>query len=218
MEAMSDDTLNTPEPRDSEPTPDSVSAASPEPPPVVGRKRWIAAAAAAVGVALFAVPFLRGPGDHVVADSTPAPTGAMCAAKTSANFDFTLKDPAGANVKLSDYKGKVVLLNFWATWCGPCKVEIPEFVEAYRKYRDKGFVILGVLSQDDPPQQELQAFMSEFKMNYPVMREHTQLEESLGELWALPTSFVIDRKGQVCSKHMGPFSMEDLEREIHGLL
>ena len=218
MEAMSDDTLNTPEPRESEPTPDSVSAASPEPPPVVGRKRWIAAAAAAVGVALFAVPFLRGPGDHVVADSTPAPTGAMCAAKTSANFDFTLKDPAGANVKLSDYKGKVVLLNFWATWCGPCKVEIPEFVEAYRKYRDKGFVILGVLSQDDPPQQELQAFMSEFKMNYPVMREHTQLEESLGELWALPTSFVIDRKGQVCSKHMGPFSMEDLEREIHGLL
>ena len=218
MEAMSDDTLNTPEPRESEPTPDSVSAASPEPPPVVGRKRWIAAAAAAVGVALFAVPFLRGPGDHVVADSTPAPTGAMCAAKTSANFDFTLKDPAGANVKLSDYKGKVVLLNFWATWCGPCKVEIPEFVEAYRKYRDRGFVILGVLSQDDPPQQELQAFMSEFKMNYPVMREHTQLEESLGELWALPTSFVIDRKGQVCSKHMGPFSMEDLEREIHGLL
>jgi glutathione peroxidase-family protein len=97
-------------------------------------------------------------------------------------------------------------------------VEIPEFVETYSKYRDKGFVILGVLSQDDPPQQELQAFMSEFRMNYPVMREHTQLEESLGELWALPTSFVIDRKGQVCSKHMGPFSKEDLEREINGLL
>jgi peroxiredoxin len=216
MEAMSEDTLNTPEPPESAPEP--VPAAADEPPPVVGRKRWIAAAAAAVGVALFAVPFLRGPGDHVVADSRPAPTGAMCAAKTSANFDFTLKDPAGANVKLSDYKGKVVLLNFWATWCGPCKVEIPEFVEAYSKYRDKGFVILGVLSQDDPPQQELQAFMSEFKMNYPVMREHTQLEESLGELWALPTSFVIDRKGQVCSKHMGPYSMEALEREINGLL
>ena len=218
---MSEDTLNTPEPREPEPTPEPNSAASAEPPPVVGRKRWIAAAAAAVGVALFAVPFLRGPEDHLVADSTSAPvapTSATCAAKTSANFDFTLKDTAGANVKLSDYKGKVVLLNFWATWCGPCKVEIPEFVEAYSKYRDKGFVILGVLSQDDPPQQELQAFMSEFKMNYPVLREHTQLEESLGELWALPTSFVIDRNGHVCSKHMGRFSREDLEREITGLL
>jgi peroxiredoxin len=224
MSAMSEDTLNTPEPHDLEPTQEPVPAAAAEAPPVVGRKRWIAAAAAAVGVALFAVPFLRGPGDHLVADSTSAPmastssTSATCAAKTSANFDFTLKDPAGANVKLSDYKGKVVLLNFWATWCGPCKVEIPEFVEAYSKFRDKGFVILGVLSEDDPPQQELQAFMSEFRMNYPVMRQHTELEESFGTLWALPTSFVIDRKGQVCSKHMGPFSKEDLEREINGLL
>jgi peroxiredoxin len=215
---MSEDTLNTAEPRDPEPAQEPVPAAAAEPAPVVGRKRWIAAAAAAVGVALFAVPFLRGPEDHLVADSTPVPTGATCAAKTSANFDFTLKDPAGASVKLSDYKGKVVLLNFWATWCGPCKVEIPEFVEAYSKYRDKGFVILGVLSQDDPPQNELQAFMSDFKMNYPVMREHAQLEESFGTLWALPTSFVIDRNGQVCSKHMGPFRKEDLEREINGLL
>ena len=212
---MNEDTLNTPEPQP-EPAQEPVPAAAAAPAPVVGRKRWIAAAAAAVGVALFAVPFLRGP-DHLVADST-SPAGATCAAKTSANFDFTLKDPAGANVKLSDYKGKVVLLNFWATWCGPCKVEIPEFVEAYNKYRDRGFVILGVLSQDDPPQQELQAFMSEFRMNYPVMREHAHLEESFGTLWALPTSFVIDRKGQVCSKHMGAFSKEDLEREINGLL
>ena len=215
---MSEDTLNTPEPPEPEPTQEPVPGAAAEPAPVVGRKRWIAAAAAAVGVALFAVPFLRGPGDLLVADSTSTPTGATCAAKTSANFDFTLKDPAGASVKLSDYKGKVVLLNFWATWCGPCKVEIPEFVEAYSKFRDKGFVILGVLSEDDPPQKELQEFMSEFRMNYPVMRQHTELEESFGTLWALPTSFVIDRKGQVCSKHMGPFSKEDLEREINGLL
>jgi peroxiredoxin len=210
---MSEDTLNTPEPAGPEPPPHPAPPAAAEPAPVVGRKRWIAAAAAALGVALFAVPFLRGP-----ESSTPAPTGATCAAKTSANFDFTLKDPAGANVKLADYKGKVVLLNFWATWCAPCKVEIPEFVETYSKYRDRGFVILGVLSQDDPPQQELQAFMSQFKMNYPVMREHAQLEESLGELWALPTSYVIDRQGHVCSKHTGMFSKEDLEREINGLL
>ena len=216
---MSEDTLNTPEPGQPEPSPETVPAAGPEAAPIVGRKRWIAAAAAAVGVALFAVPFLRGPEDRLAADATAAAlSGATCPAKTSANFDFTLKDAGGATVKLSDYKGKVVLLNFWATWCGPCKMEIPEFVEAYSKYRDRGFVILGVLSEDDPPQKDLQAFMSEFKMNYPVMRQHAELEESFGTLWALPTSFVIDRKGQVCSKHMGPFSKEALEREINGLL
>jgi peroxiredoxin len=216
---MSEDTLNTPEPGQPEPSPAHVPAPEAEAAPVVGRKRWIAAAATAVGVALFAVPFLRGPEDRLAADTRPAvPDGATCAAKSSVNFDFTLKDASGATVKLADYKGKVVLLNFWATWCGPCKMEIPEFVQAYSKYRDKGFVILGVLSEDDPSQKDLQAFMSEFKMNYPVMRQHAELEESFGTLWALPTSFVIDRKGQVCSKHMGPFSAEALEREINGLL
>jgi len=215
---MSEDTLNTPEPDQPEPSPATTPAVEADAAPVVGRKRWIAAAAAAVGVALFAVPFLRGPEDRVVADNSVVPEGATCSAKNSANFDFTLKDASGASVKLSDYKGKVVLLNFWATWCGPCKMEIPEFVDAYSKYRDKGFVILGVLSEDDPSPKDLQAFMSEFKMNYPVMRQHAELEESFGTLWALPTSFVIDRKGQVCSKHMGPFSAEALEREINGLL
>jgi peroxiredoxin len=212
---MSEDTLNTPEPRQPEPSPETVPTAQ-----AVGRKRWIAAAAAAVGVALFAVPFLRAPGDRLAAENhqASAPTGATCAAKSSVNFDFTLKDASGATVKLSDYKGKVVLLNFWATWCAPCKLEIPEFVEAYSKFRDKGFVILGVLSEDDPSQQDLQTFMSEFKMNYPVMRQHAELEESFGTLYALPTSFVIDRKGQVCSRHMGAFSKEALEREINGLL
>jgi peroxiredoxin len=216
---MSEDTSNT-EPRQPEPSPETVPATEAEAAPVVGRKRWIAAAAAAVGVALFAVPLLRGPGDRLAADVHPgdAVPGATCAATSSVDFDFTLKNDSGANVQLSDYKGKVVLLNFWATWCGPCKVEIPEFVDAYHKYRDKGFVILGVLSQDDPSQADLQAFMGEFKMNYPVLRASEELEESLGTLWALPTSFLIDRQGHVCSKHMGAVSKETLEREIHGLL
>ena len=222
---MSEDTLNTPEPDQPAASPESASPTPGETAPEVSRKRWIAAAAAAVGVALFTVPLLRGPEDHLAAgthsDDLPTaatPAGGTCSAKTSMNFDFTLKDPNGGNVKLSDYKGKVVLLNFWATWCGPCKMEIPEFVEAYSKYRDKGFVILGVLSEDDPAPNELEAFMGDFKMNYPVLRAHLPLEESFGTLWALPTSYVIDRKGQVCSKHMGPFSKEALEREINGLL
>ena len=219
---MTENTLNSPEPRDPDPstagaTPESTGAA----PVVVGRKRWIAAAATALGVALFAVPFLRGPEVPAAADEhagTAAASGATCSAKGNANFNFTLKDSNGATVRLSDYKGKVVLLNFWATWCGPCKVEIPEFVEAYNKYRDKGFVILGVLSEDEPTAKDLQDFMGEFKMNYPVLQANAELAESFGPLWALPTSFIIDRQGQVCSKHMGPVSKEALEREISGLL
>ena len=187
------------------------------------RRRWIAAAAAALGVALFAVPLLRGPADRTDAsvarsETTPAAAGPSCAAKAAANLNFTLKDVNGADVKLADYKGKVVLLNFWATWCGPCKLEIPEFVEAYERYRDKGFVILGVLSEDDPTPQDLRTFMTDFRMNYPVFREHQQLAEANGELWALPTSFIIDRRGAICTKHMGAMTREMLEREIEGLL
>jgi peroxiredoxin len=227
---MSDNTLDPPsEPRTPDDTTDSsrIEATTPgtlpDDPPVVSRKRWIAAAAATLGVALFAVPLLRGPGAEMDAGEGSVATSAgqspsTCEAKSSANFDFTLKDSNGAAVRLAEYKGKVVLLNFWATWCGPCKVEIPEFVEAYSKYRDKGFVILGVLSEDDPTPKELHDFMSEFRMNYPVLHQHAELEEAFGPLFALPTTFIIDRKGQVCAKHMGPVSKDVLEREINGLL
>ena len=200
-----------------------ASGAAAEPPRT--RKRWIAAAAAALGVALFAVPLLRGPLDRPSPASQPegAPvaekvSGPSCDVKTTAHLDFTLKDIEGTSVKLTDYKGKVVLLNFWATWCGPCKLEIPEFVEAYERYRDKGFVILGVLSEDDPAPAELRSFMAKFKMNYPVFREHQELAEANGELWALPTSILIDRHGSICTKHTGAMSKEMLEQEIKGLL
>jgi peroxiredoxin len=192
--------------------------------PLPTRKRWIAAAAAALGVALFAVPFLRGPADRPSAHTDHAAvsvdraSGPACAAKGKANLDFTLKDINGANVQLADYKGKVVLLNFWATWCGPCKLEIPEFVEAYQRYRDKGFVILGVLSEDDPSPADLRTFTTDFKMNYPVFREHQELAAANGELWALPTSFLIDRHGSICTRHTGAMSKEMLEQEIEALL
>jgi peroxiredoxin len=192
--------------------------------PVPTRKRWIVAAAAALGVALFAVPFLRGPADRPATTGEQAgasvekASGASCAAKERANLDFTLKDINGANVHLADYKGKVVLLNFWATWCNPCKVEIPEFVEAYERYRDKGFVILGVLSEDDPTPAELRTFMTEFKMNYPVFRENQEFAAANGDLYALPTSFLIDRQGSICIKKAGVLSKEMLEQELKGLL
>ena len=88
--------------------------------------------------------------------------------------DFSLKDIDGKTVRLSDYRGKVILLDFWATWCGPCKMEIPWFMEFERKYKDRGFAVLG-LSMDDEGWQSVKPFIQEFGMNYRIMiaDEHT---------------------------------------------
>jgi thiol-disulfide isomerase/thioredoxin len=189
-------------------------------PPLAERRRWIAAAAAALGVALFAVPFIQGPGPQslVRTDADPGSGQACSENEGPARFDFTLKDMNGDDVRLSDYRGKVILLNFWATWCGPCKLEIPELIEAYDEYRDRGLVILGVLSQDEPSSEDLQAFARGYGMNYPIFRENVELDEAYGPLFGIPMSFIIDRHGSICTKHLGPVSKKMLEREIKGLL
>jgi peroxiredoxin len=189
--------------------------ASGGPPPT--RRRWVVAAMAALAVMLFAVPFLRGPREDAGSTAAFSSADSTCSAGT-ANFDFTMKDMNGADVRLGDYKGKVVLLNFWATWCGPCKVEIPEFVEVYSEYRDRGFEILGVLSMDEPSTADLQAFADTYKMNYPVLRANEEFENAYGPLFGLPTTFLIDRTGAICRKHMGPVSRKTIEQEISGLL
>src|SRR5262245_48164803 len=118
------------------------------------KARWIAAAIGAVALAIFTLPRLDlGSPEKTTSENTEtlAPSdGAACDAKAKpANYSFTLKDMHGNDVNLADHKGKVILLDFWATWCGPCKYEIPVFVELYDKYRDQGLVVLGV-SVDDP--------------------------------------------------------------------
>ena len=130
------------------------------------KTRWIIASAAALALALLTLPILRTPRgtQHLsrASSSSPPPAGAP-AARTScdveghAKYDFVLKDQYNVPVKMSDFKGKVMLLNFWATWCDPCKSEIPSFVELYGKYKDKGLVIVGVSIDDSPAQ--LQSFM-----------------------------------------------------------
>ncbi len=102
------------------------------------KSRWIAAAASACAVALLVVPMMlksAAPGEEL--HGTPNPVG-------TANLDLTLKDMHGADVRLADYKGKVIILNFWATWCGPCQTEIPDLVRTYAEYKDQGVVVLGV--------------------------------------------------------------------------
>lgn len=187
-----------------------------------GRQRWVLAAAGALGVALFAVPLLRGPstspdaGRGASASSAAAGAGTCSASQGNARYDFTLKDMNGGSVRLADYKGKVVLLNFWATWCGPCRSEIPELVRLVQDHKDEGFEVIGV-SIDDTPEQ-LRAFAQEMKMNYPSLLMLEELDNAFGPMWALPTTFIIDRHGSICLKHMGPVTREMVEHEIKGLL
>ena len=136
----------------------------------------------------------------------------------AANLDFTLKDMSGKEVRLAALKGKVVLLNFWATWCGPCLMETPIFVGIQEKYRDKGFQAIGV-SVDDPPE-KLPPFAKQFKVNYPLLvgQEREDIQEAYGGIFGIPITFIISRDGKVCRRQVGPASREEFESWITALL
>ena len=131
--------------------------------------------------------------------------------------EFTLKDSMGAPVKLSDYRGKVVLLNFWATWCGPCKIEIPWFVEFEQKHKDEGFAVLGV-SLDEEGWEIVKPYLNEAKVNYRVLLGTDSVAQLYGGVDALPTSFLIDREGRIASVHVGLVSKSNYQNDINALL
>ena len=174
-------------------------------------KRWVIAAVAAAGLAAVA---LRGAGGI-----SPATGGDACDPNAKpANLGFTLKDVNGNEVKLSSFKGKVILLDFWATWCGPCKVEIPWFIEFQQKYKAKGLVVVGISSDDTID--KLKPFVAENKMNYVILQGlgRDDVHDAFGPIWGLPTTYLISRDGKLCKKHMGLAAKEQFEKEILGLL
>jgi cytochrome c biogenesis protein CcmG/thiol:disulfide interchange protein DsbE len=131
--------------------------------------------------------------------------------------DFELKDATGAPVKLSSLKGKVVLLNFWATWCGPCEAEIPWFIEFQQKYKDRDFTVVGV-SMDDDGWKSVKPYMEKHKMNYPLVIGNEQVSTLYGGIDSLPTTFVVDRTGKVATSHSGLVDKADYESEILKLM
>lgn len=146
-----------------------------------------------------------------------ADTGACMANAKPANMDFTMKDLDGKNVSLSSYKGKVVLLNFWATWCGPCKAEVPIFVELQEKYRGR-LVVVG-FSVDDTAE-KARAFANQYKINYPILlgEGREDVQEAYGPIWGIPASFIISKDGKVCRKHLGIAPKAVFEREVVALM
>jgi len=133
------------------------------------------------------------------------PDAAACPADAKpANLNFTLKDTAGKEVRLADYKGKVLLLDFWATWCGPCKIEIPGFIDLYNKYKSQGLEVVGVVLLDKF--ENAKPFAEKMKMNYAVLNgdeQQDKIDDAYGPLFGLPMSFIISRDGKICQKHLG---------------
>ncbi len=132
--------------------------------------------------------------------------------------DFTLADANGQSVKLSDYRGKVVLLDFWATWCGPCQIEIPWFMDFQQEYKSKGLEVIGV-SMDEDGWQAVKPYIAEKKINYRILLGNDTVSELYGGLDALPTTFLIDREGKFAfNAHVGLTSKNEFQSEIQSLL
>lgn len=141
-------------------------------------------------------------------------------AKRNAAPDFEVKDANGQSFHLADYKGKVVLLNFWATWCGPCKIEIPWFIDFEKSYKDRGFAVVGI-SLDEDGWDAVKPYIDTRKMNYRVALGSPLLEQLYGGgdgIQSLPTSFIIDRDGKVADVHIGLISKNDYQNELEELL
>jgi thiol-disulfide isomerase/thioredoxin len=140
--------------------------------------------------------------------------------------DVTFKKLDGTDLKLSDLKGKIVVINFWATWCEPCQVEIPWMIGFQEKYADKGFTLLGV-SMDDEGKSVVEPFVEKTKfdvdgrqmtMNYPILLGNDELTSKFGGLLGLPTTIVVGRDGKIHKRFIGLVSHDELEKQIKELL
>ena len=184
--------------------------------------RWMIAGTAACALALLTLPVGLTSSHahaHAVTGGGETTVAATCDAEARpADLGFTLEDMNGNDVAFESLDGKVVLLNFWATWCGPCKIEIPWFVEFAKQYGDDGLVVLG-LSVDDTAD-KIKAFADEYKVDYPMLvglgREDFQ--EAYGPIWGIPMTFFIDREGLICRTHAGIATRDEFERDITDLL
>ena len=175
--------------------------------------RWTLATVGALALALLTLP--ADPWSSLGAFAA----GGSCPANAKpANLNFTLKDLNNKDVKLSSFKGKVILLDFWATWCGPCKIEIPWFIEFQNKYKQQGLEVIGVVTEDTL--EKAKPFAAQWKMNYTILQgnERDDVDEAFGPMYGLPVTVLISRDGKICGKHIGLSGKDVFEREIKSLL
>jgi thiol-disulfide isomerase/thioredoxin len=157
-------------------------------------------------------------------------TGAVFAFRPASHLpeapDVTFKDLSGRDIRLHDLRGKVVLVNFWATWCAPCRIEIPWFIEFQEKYGPQGFTVLGVAMDVEGARVVAPYFRderfdvngAERQMNYPIVLGNDDIDQAFGGLIGLPTSLVISRDGRIVKRFIGLVNHEYIQKEIEGLL
>lgn len=130
---------------------------------------------------------------------------------------WELKDTEGKLVKSADFKGRVVILDFWATWCGPCRMEIPGFVELQKQYGERGLTVIGVSLDEEGPS-VVKPFVKKFGINYPVVMGDRKMDQAFGGIEGLPTTFIIDREGKIVKRHIGYAPKEEFEKDLKPLL
>jgi peroxiredoxin len=131
--------------------------------------------------------------------------------------DFTLTSVDGGRVRLSEFRGKAVVLNFWATWCSPCRTEMPWFVDLEKQYGKEGLVVLGVAMDDSEPA-TIAKFASELGVNYPVLLGTNQVSDDYGDVQYLPTTFYIGRDGAIVDKMTGLLDRKEIEQAVRKTL
>ncbi len=131
--------------------------------------------------------------------------------------NFRLKAADGSTLELADYKGKVIILDFWATWCPPCRREIPGFVQLYQRYRHRGLVVIGV-SLDQYGWRAVKPFIQSYRVSYPVVLGNQRVADLYGGIQTIPTTFIIDRNGNIVDKVVGYHSKSYFEKKIKNLL
>jgi thiol-disulfide isomerase/thioredoxin len=192
------------------------------------KTRWAIAVLGVVALAAVTIstqmPWLFKPEVEMVDTTATASNGdaastlACPADARPANYNFTMKDHLGNDVALSSFKGKVLLIDFWATWCGPCKVEIPHFVEFQEKFGKDGLQIVGITVDDTA--EKVTPYINDMKMNYPVLLGlgHDDVQEAYGPIVGIPVSVLVSRDGRICATHTGLTGKDVFEREIKALL
>jgi peroxiredoxin len=200
------------------------------------RRRWVIAAAGAVAacVPIMAFPVTRALAARCVSacvvetaavrelllgktSSATVGSASLKAGERKMAPDFTLNDSAGRAVQLSEFRGKVVLLNFWATWCGPCKQEIPWFVEFQRSNEKLGFAVLGV-SMDEDGWHAVNPYVEKAHVNYPVVIGNDEVAKLFGGLESIPLTIIIDRAGRIAAIHAGLCRRDEYESDIKAVL
>lgn len=131
--------------------------------------------------------------------------------------EWSLRDLSGSTLSSQDLEGKVVVLDFWATWCPPCRVEIPGYIELQNKYKEDGLVIVGV-SFDQGGPRVVKRFADQFGINYPIVMGNDKISAAFGGIEAIPTTFIIDRQGRIAFSKVGAMETDQFEEHIQSVL